>query len=115
MRVSHAHLGGRLLYLKPEAHIQRCRAELSRLCKDLVLHHRRILDGYRLRFEHNVSRLEAFSPLSVLLRGYSITYRVSDGKVIRSHTETGPGDRVGVRLAVGRLECLVDKVEDVRL
>lgn len=83
MRVSHAHLSCRLLYLKPEAHIQRCRAELSRMCKDLVLNHRRILDGYRLRFEHNLSRLEALSPLSVLLRGYSIAYRVSDGKVIK--------------------------------
>ena len=94
MRVSHTHLSGRLLYLNPEARIQRCRAELDRLCKELVLHHHRILDGYRLRFEHNVSRLEALSPLSVLLRGYSITYRVADSKVIRSYTETGPGDRV---------------------
>ena len=54
------------------------------------------------------------SPLSVLLRGYSITYRVADRKVIRSYAETGPGDRVLVRLADGRLECLVDKAEEVQ-
>jgi exodeoxyribonuclease VII large subunit len=114
MRISCIHLGGRLLYLNPEARIQAGRAELNRLCKELALHHHRILDRYRLRYEHNVSRLEALSPLSVLLRGYSITYRIADGKVIRSYTETGPGDRVVVRLAGGRLECMVDKAENVQ-
>ncbi len=114
MRIWHAHLSERLLYLNPEAHILKCRAQLDRLCKELVLHHRRILDGYRLRFDHNSSRLEALSPLSVLLRGYSITYRVADRKIIRSYAETGPGDRVLVRLADGRLECLVDKTEQVQ-
>ena len=112
--IRHAHLRERLLYLKPEAHILRCRAQLDRLCKEFALHHHRILDGYRFRFEHYSSRLEALSPLSVLLRGYSITYRVADNKVIRSYTETGPGDRVVVRLASGLLECLVDKAQDGR-
>jgi exodeoxyribonuclease VII large subunit len=114
MRVWCSHLGGRLLYLNPEARIQGGRAELNRLSKELMLHHHRILDGYRLRYEHNVSRLEALSPLSVLMRGYSIAYRIADGKVIRSYTETGPGDRVLVRLAGGRLECTVDKAENVQ-
>jgi exodeoxyribonuclease VII large subunit len=113
-RVSHGHLSGRLLYLKPDARIQKCRAELSRLCKELVLHHHRILDGLRLRFEHNVSRLEAMNPLSVLLRGYSITCRVSDRKIIRSFTDTRPGDQVRVQLAFGRLECLVEKAEEAQ-
>jgi exodeoxyribonuclease VII large subunit len=112
--IRHAHLRERLLYLNPEAHILRCRAQLDRLCKEFALHHHRILDGYRLRFEHYSSRLEALSPLSVLLRGYSITYRVADNKVIRSYTETRPGDRVVVRLAGGLLECLVDKAQDVQ-
>ena len=113
-RIRHAHLGQRLLYLNPEAHILRCRAQLDRLCKEFALHHHRILDGYRFRLEHYSSRLEALSPLSVLLRGYSITYRLVDNKVIRSYTETGPGDRVLVRLASGLLECLVDKAQDLQ-
>ncbi len=113
-RIRHAHLGQRLLYLNPEANILRCRAQLDRLCKEFALHHHRILDGYRLRLEHYRSRLEALSPLSVLLRGYSITYRLVDNKVIRSYTETGPGDRVLVRLASGLLECLVDKAQDLQ-
>ena len=114
VRDRYSHLRSRLLYLNPEVSVQRGRAELNRLCKEIVLHHHRILDRYRLRYEHAVSRLEALSPLSVLLRGYSITYRIADGKVIRRYTDTGHGERVLVRLADGRLECLVDKAEAVQ-
>jgi exodeoxyribonuclease VII large subunit len=112
VRDSYGHQHSKLLYLNPEARIQRGRAEVNRLCKELILYHHRILDGYRLRCEHNVARLEALSPLAVLLRGYSITYKTADGKIIRSYTETWPGDRVLIRLADGRLECRVDKAEE---
>jgi exodeoxyribonuclease VII large subunit len=114
VRDSFIHLHGRLLYLNPEARIQRGRADLNRLCKELVLYHHRILDGYRLRYENNVARLETLNPLSVLMRGYSITSRAQDGKVIRRFTETWPGDRLLVRLAAGRLQCLVEKTEEDR-
>ena len=114
-RLSRGHLLGRLLYQTPEARIRKDRVEIDRLGKELTLHHRRILDGCRQKFENSLSRLDALNPLSVLLRGYSITYRMADGKVIRSFTQTGPGDRVVVRLAEGRLECLVDKAEKDRI
>ena len=85
-RTFHAHLGDRLLYLNPEAQIQKYRADLNRLCRDLLLNHHRILDGYRLKFQHSLSRLETLSPLAVLNRGYSITYGMPDRNVIRSFT-----------------------------
>ena len=113
-RLSYEHLLGRLLYQNPRERIRKNRSEVDALSKELTLHHRRILDGYRQRFENSVARLEALNPLSVLLRGYSITYRMADGKVIRSSTQTGPGERVMVRLAEGRLECVVDKAENDR-
>ncbi|SPF45590.1 Exodeoxyribonuclease 7 large subunit [Syntrophobacter sp. SbD1] len=112
-RDSYSHLRNRLVYLNPEVQIQRGRAELNRLCKELVLNHHRILDAHRLRYENYIARLEALSPLAVLSRGYSISYRMADGKVIRSYTETAPGDRVLVRLACGRIECLVNKAENI--
>jgi exodeoxyribonuclease VII large subunit len=113
-RVCCDNLLGRLLYQNPRERIIKHRIEIGRLSKELTLHHRRILDGYRQRFEKSLSRLEPLNPLSVLLRGYSITYRMADGKVVRSCNQTGPGDRVRVRLAEGRLECLVEKVETDR-
>lgn len=114
MRTSHEHLNGRLMYLSPEGCIRRCGAEVDRLLKELVFYHRRILDGLKLRFRHDLSRLEALSPLSVLRRGYSITCRASDGGIVRSHADTSPGERVLVRLSEGRLECLVEKTQDAQ-
>lgn len=108
-RTLHTHLGDRLLYLNPEAQIQRCRAELNRECRELILQHHRILDGYRLSFQRCVSRLEPLSPLGVLNRGYSITYRADDRKIVRKASEVAPGQKVIVRLADGRLECGVEK------
>lgn len=106
-RLACEHLRGRLLYQNLESRIRKNREEINRLGKELALHHRRILDAYRLGFENIVSRLEVLNPLSVLLRGYSITYRMADGKVVKSFTQTGPGELVMVRLAEGRLECRV--------
>ncbi len=108
-RTLHAHLGDRLLYLNPEARIQRARAELNRECKELILQHHKILDTCRLAFQASVSRLETLSPLGVLNRGYSITYRANDRKIVRRSNEVAPGQKVMVRLAHGRLECSVEK------
>ncbi len=113
-RLSHGHLLGRLLYQNPDSRIKKNRAEVNRLAKELTLHHRRILDGHRQGLKNCLSRLEALNPLSVLLRGYSIAYRMADGKILRNSADTAPGDRLLVRLAEGRLECLVDKAEDGR-
>lgn len=113
MRTAHSHLRDRLFYLNPQLQIQKCRAELNRECKGLVLHHHRILDGYRLRFQHDLSRLEALSPLAVLRRGYSIAYGLPEGKVLRKSEETAPGRKILVRLAEGQLQCLVEKTGEI--
>ncbi len=108
MRTLHGHLRDRLLYLNPAALIQKRHAELDRRCKELVLHHHRILDRYRLRFQNHVSRLEALSPLSVLQRGYSIAYRAKDRRILRSFKETSPGEKILVKLGEGSLQCTVE-------
>jgi exodeoxyribonuclease VII large subunit len=48
-------------------------------------------------------RLEALSPLAVLGRGYSLTQRHTDGKVIRSAEEVSSGELIRTRLAAGEL------------
>jgi exodeoxyribonuclease VII large subunit len=48
-------------------------------------------------------RLEALSPLAVLGRGYSLTQRQTDGKVIRSAEEVSVGELIRTRLAAGEL------------
>jgi exodeoxyribonuclease VII, large subunit len=54
------------------------------------------------------AKLDALSPLKVLGRGYSITEK--DGKIVRNAGEVQPGDRIGVRLTGGKLDCTVEGV-----
>jgi exodeoxyribonuclease VII large subunit len=53
------------------------------------------------------ARLEDLSPLGILGRGYAVCYE-EGGAVVREHTQVSPGDRVRVRLARGRLGCVVE-------
>ncbi|HBO45995.1 MAG TPA: exodeoxyribonuclease VII large subunit [Planctomycetaceae bacterium] len=54
-------------------------------------------------------RLESLSPLGVLGRGYSITRRTADGRVVRDASELTPGEEITTRFARGEA---VSRVEE---
>ena len=56
-------------------------------------------------------RLESLSPLGVLRRGYSITQRTADGRVIRDAAELTAGQQITTRFAEGRTVSRVEQVE----
>lgn len=56
------------------------------------------------------ARLDDLSPLAILRRGYAVCYEES-GSVLRSSEGVSPGQGVRVRLAQGRLGCIVSTVE----
>jgi exodeoxyribonuclease VII large subunit len=55
-------------------------------------------------------KLKDMNPLSVLGRGYSITRKLPEKRVVRTSSQVNQGDRVNVKLAEGELECLVEKI-----
>jgi exodeoxyribonuclease VII large subunit len=57
------------------------------------------------------ARLDALSPLAVLGRGYSLTQRVADGRVIRDAGELSPGQEIRTRFARGRAVSRVEGIE----
>jgi exodeoxyribonuclease VII large subunit len=57
-------------------------------------------------------KLKDMSPLTVLGRGYSITLKLPEKRVLRSSSQVNRGDRVSVKLAEGELECLVEKIAE---
>ena len=65
----------------------------------------------RQQTETFTSRLESLSPLAVLGRGYSITERPADGRVIRAAGELTPGEQISTRFARGQAISRVEKVE----
>jgi exodeoxyribonuclease VII large subunit len=60
----------------------------------------------RRRWEVLHLHLTQLSPLTILARGYAIV-RGIDGHVLRSSSETSPGDSIDVRLHEGRISAVV--------
>lgn len=50
-----------------------------------------------------IGRIDSLSPLKVLARGYSITFRLDDGKTVTDSELVQDGDRLRIKLAKGEL------------
>lgn len=100
----------RLQRVHPVGTIERCRASVAQLFREMNLYQQKLLNGCRLRLQENSAKLDALSPLSVLGRGYSISYRLRDGLVLRDSGQVQEGEEVLVQLARGRLHCGVKKI-----
>lgn len=62
-------------------------------------------------FERQIAVLDSLSPLKVLARGYSVTVRADDGKVIRSISEITPGMTILSELPDGRVRSVAERIE----
>ena len=62
------------------------------------------------QLERSMAKLDALSPLSVLTRGYSITQKES-GEIVRDAHQTVVGERLEIRLALGKLNAEVTAVK----
>ena len=55
----------------------------------------------RSQVEQQAARLESLSPLGVLARGYSLTQRAADGRIVRDAAELKAGDEIVTRFGKG--------------
>ncbi len=67
------------------------------------------IESARARTDAMAGQLESLSPLAVLGRGYSLTRRTADGRVIRDAAELTPGDRITTRFARGEATSRVEQ------
>ncbi|MCZ0704095.1 exodeoxyribonuclease VII large subunit [Natronobacillus azotifigens] len=69
---------------------------------------------YQTKVEHftkQLEKLEILSPLSIMRRGYTISYR-NDGKMIKSVKQVQPGEQISVKLTDGSVDCQVWGIEE---
>lgn len=128
------HQRGERLAAALRSRVQRMRMRLENLAQRRVLAHpwqrlddeRRRLDELAARAERAVrqrlqaagqsleqlsARLAALSPLHVLGRGYSLTYRAADGKLVRDAEQLIVGELIRTRVERGEV---VSRVEETR-
>ncbi|MBM3889360.1 MAG: exodeoxyribonuclease VII large subunit, partial [Verrucomicrobia bacterium] len=97
-------LAERLARLSPAAYVAQCRQRLEHLAQ----RQGHAIQRWRLDRQHALKelsgRLALLGPQNVLNRGYSITTRVADGKVVTAPRQVRRGERLRTRLREGEVE-----------
>ncbi len=98
-----------LLTAGPGTTMREFRVLLPQLMNRLGREMRGLLSCRRQLLRRHVTGLDALSPLAILARGYSMVHRLPDGRLVRYATDVTKDDRIQVRLAAGRLLCVVQQ------
>ncbi len=101
-----AHQVERLMLRSPQYAVARGRERLSMLNVRLEKLPREQIQNRRSRLSHNMTALDALSPLKVLTRGYAVALD-SEGNAVRSSAALHTGDTLQVRFAQGEALCSV--------
>ncbi len=64
----------------------------------------------RMQLSVCAGKLDAFAPLKVLARGYSLSFN-QEGKVVQTITAVSPQENITVQVSDGKLHCRVESVE----
>ncbi|HYG77433.1 MAG TPA: exodeoxyribonuclease VII large subunit [Planctomycetota bacterium] len=87
----------------PEERIAVLRQRLDDISSRLIPAGERRVCAAREAMAQLAGRLESLSPLRVLDRGYSVTLRTKDGKVVRSISDVADGEEIRTRVKDGEL------------
>lgn len=108
-RLSHLKLG--MQNQNPQKHVRERRIFLGSLEKDILNSWGLYYREREVRLHKSTALLSSLNPLAVLQRGYSITRRLPDGKIIRQAGELTLDERVGIQLAEGTFQARVEKIQ----
>jgi len=104
-------LAGRRAFRKPFERLHDLARRLDEWSARSSRAARRRLEVARGRADSLAGRLESLSPLSVLGRGYSLTERAGDGRLLRHAAELTVGDEIRTRFQTGRAVSRVETIE----
>lgn len=76
----------------------------------LTLTMKRLLKDSRMDLSLLQEKMKDLSPLTVLQRGYSITLKLPEKKILKNVSEVNRGDLVNVLLAEGEMACRIEKI-----
>jgi exodeoxyribonuclease VII large subunit len=107
-----ADFAGRRVFRRPLDRIEDLNQHLDDLGERLHRGMRQRLDGWRQVLKADAGRLESLSPLNVLSRGYSLTKRASDQKVVRTADQVQPGDLLVTVLQRGQITSRAEQASD---
>jgi exodeoxyribonuclease VII large subunit len=105
-------LAGCRVFRRPLEPVQRLAQRIDELAARANRAVARRQEVARALLATKAGQLESLSPLGVLARGYSLTMRHDDGRLVRSPRDVAPGDRVRTRLATGELVSRIETIDE---
>lgn len=95
----------------PRRRLRDNQMRLDELSLSLWRRFRDHLERLKSRLQHGAGRLDTLSPLAVLERGYSITHKLPEQRLVRESASLEIGDRLRVTFARGASLCRVEEKE----
>ncbi len=95
----------------PERKLRETQQHVDELSVDLVRRCRDRIRQLKNRLVQGGGRLDALSPLAVLNRGYSITHKIPEEKLVKDAASLDIGDFLRVTFAKGKAICRVEGKE----
>ena len=99
----------RLLRFSPDQKNEKSILKYGELTKRLDKAYEKIISEKENEFISSVSKLEAMSPVSVLMRGYSLVYR--NDRIVSRTSELTENDNVTIRLSDGKATAKIISLE----
>jgi len=93
------------IFRKPQTYVMNCRLEIDELFRKLVKETNNYITKQKSLLNHNISSLDALSPLSILKRGYSVCIKNDTNQVVKKIIDVKKGDSVRVVVSDGSLIC----------
>ena len=113
-------LASRRALTNPQQMVRQLSEQLDEMAERMTAAARRRIENERNTLARRAGQLEALSPLGVLARGYTMTFRAADGKtsdpaairqsLLREAGEVSPGDRLLTYLDCGQIVSRVEAV-----
>jgi len=105
------HIVSERFFKRPSERINSSREKFNRLEKDLKREITRLLQAKGMKLNGLVDKMESYSPLKVMSRGYSYC-RDENGNIIRSVKDIKTGQLLQLSFKDGRADCRAENVEE---
>ncbi|MDP2940801.1 MAG: exodeoxyribonuclease VII large subunit [Candidatus Omnitrophota bacterium] len=101
---------GKLRLLNPLVRLDNYREKISGFADQIIVRMRHFLKLRQASLQEAASQLNSLSPLNILGRGYSITFGLPEGRVIKDAALAKTGDLIKTRLHKGEIVSFVREV-----
>jgi exodeoxyribonuclease VII large subunit len=100
----------KLSLLNPVVRLDLYQSRLLDLARQIYVRTQHLVSLKDSGFKGIIENLASLNPLNILSRGYSVTFRLSDGKIIKDARSVSPGEDIRTRVYQGEITSKVTEV-----